>query len=110
MNAPLLTAYLSPREVASLCKLAEGDKTAPGVFKHMLVGAAGMGLGTLAGAASAMGVNKIYKNLEGKGIPPQYLLAAAPVIGAGMGLAYNMGQAHQLQEMRRAAQGPDHKP
>ena len=37
-----------------------------------------------------------------------YAALAAPVIGAGLGLAYNMAKARQLEETQRAVQDRDH--
>lgn len=102
MNAPTLFSYL-PREVAeTLCKLAEDAGTKPSALKPILAGAAGIGLGTLAGAGAAHLSNKLYKHYSGKDIPVPHLLAAAPVLGAGLGLAYNLAHAHQIEAMRKA--------
>jgi hypothetical protein len=101
MSTPTLFDYL-PREAAEmLCKLAEG-KEPPSAMKSMARAAAGMGVGTLAGIGLAHGIDKTYQHFAGRRIPAEYLFAAAPVIGGGLGLAYNLAQAHQLEEMKRA--------
>lgn len=110
MNAPTLFSYLSPENAASICKLAEAEpQKKPSALKPILAGVLGMGAGTLAGAGSAHLANKAYKHFKGQNIPLPYLAAAAPIIGGALGLAYNLAQAHQIEELRRAAEHPDHK-
>lgn len=93
-----------------LPKQAEED-TASARAKAVLGGTAAFGVGTLAGAGAAHLGNKLYGKLTGKqNIPSGYLSAAAPIIGGGLGLAYNLAQAHQLEVMRRAIETPDNKP
>ena len=109
MRTPTLFSYL-PREAAmALCKLAEGEQKKPHPLSPILAGVLGMGAGTLAGAGAAHLTNEAYKHFKGKDIPVPYLAAAAPIIGGGLGLAYNLAQAHQMEQLRRAAENPDHK-
>ena len=105
---PTLFAYL-PREAAiALCKLAEGEPKKPA---HILSEALGIGIGTLAGHGAANLGEAAYKHFSGgKPIPTRALMYAAPIVGAGLGLAYNMAKAHQLEEAQRAVQGRDHEP
>jgi hypothetical protein len=110
---PTLFAYL-PREVAvALCKLAEGESPQP-VSKpsSMLNEALGMGIGTLAGQGLASFANSAYKHItkDPQGIPIKSIMYAAPVVGAGLGLAYNMAKAHQLEETQRAVEGSHNQP
>jgi hypothetical protein len=113
MRAPTLFSYLSPEEVGSLCKLAE--EAAPKrsklhALKPMLAGAAGMGVGTLAGVGASHLGNEVYKHFKGHSIPSRALLAAAPVVGGGLGLAYNLAQAHQMEAIRRELEDRNDKP
>lgn len=113
MNTPTLLSYLSLEEVVSICKLAEAPpapEQKPHPIKPILAGALGMGAGTLAGFGGAHLANKAYKHFSGKDIPNPYLMAAVPILGGGLGMAYNLAQAHQMEQMRRAAQGPNNKP
>jgi hypothetical protein len=109
---PTLFAYL-PREVAvALCKLAEGAPVQPPPSKpsNILNEALGMGIGTLAGQGAASFGEAAYKHFSGgKSIPLKHLMYAAPVVGAGLGLAYNMAKAHQLEETQRAVEGANNK-
>ena len=110
MSTPSLFSYL-PREVAeALCKTASEAKKKTRSLGPIAAGILGMGAGTLAGAGLAHLGNKAVKHYTGKNIPVPYLAVAAPVLGAGLGLAYNLAQAHQLEEMRRALEAPDHGP
>jgi len=126
MRPPTLASYLSSAEVVALCKLAEPaggthaheekPKSPPEtkgriwpVVRPVLAGAAGMGVGTLAGAGAAALSDKIYKRVTGQSIPTQYLLTAAPYVGAAMGMAYNLAQARQIEEMRRALDERKHE-
>lgn len=99
-----------PRDVAiALCKLAEGE--VPARKPHnMLHEAIGMGIGTLAGGGAAHYGNELYKHVTGNkgGIPIPHLMVAGPVIGAGLGLAYNMAKAHELEETKRAIESRNH--
>jgi hypothetical protein len=104
MRAPVLHAFLDELE-----KIAEEAAKKPHPLAPLLGGAAAFGLGTLAGGGAGMLADKAYKHYTGKRIPLPYLAAAAPVIGGGLGLAYNLAQAHQMEQMRRAAEDPDHQ-
>jgi hypothetical protein len=113
-----LFSYLPREEAAALCKLAEDEaqpkpqQPKPHPLKPMLAGVLGMGAGTLAGAGAAHLANEGYKKFGppgNTGIPHSALMYAAPVIGGGLGLAYNLAQAHQMEQLRRASEDPDHK-
>jgi len=112
MRAPTLFSYLSEEEGSALCKLAEEDSPAKRKMRAMgplLAGVAGMGTGTLAGFGAVQLANKAYKHFAGKNIPAAVLLAGAPIVGGGLGLAYNLAQAHQMEAMRRELEGADNK-
>jgi hypothetical protein len=110
MRAPTLFSYLPVDAATALCKLAEeSKKDRPSALAPILKSVAGMGLGTLAGAGAAHLSNQAYKHIMGHDIPARHLMAAAPILGAGLGLAYNLAQAHQVEEMRRALENPDNK-
>ena len=108
MRAPTLFSYLPAEAAASLCKLAEEEKKKPHALWSALKAPVGLGLGTAGGLAASYGGSKLYKHVTGKKVPLG-VLAAAPVLGAGLGLAYHLAQAHQMEEFRRAAEGPHHK-
>ncbi len=109
MKAPTLFAYLPEAAAVALCKLAEGEKKPkPSLLAHpMVTSALGMAAGTLAGAGAAHLTNAAFKHFKGKDIPVPFLHAAAPVVGAGLGLAYNLAQAHQMEALRHAAESSD---
>jgi hypothetical protein len=100
--------YLPKEVAATLCKLAEGERKP----SNMLREAVGMGIGTLAGGGAAHYGNELYKHVTGNkgGMPIPHLMIAGPVIGAGLGLAYNMSKAHELEEIKRAVESGNHKP
>lgn len=100
-----LFSLLQKEAASTICKMAEREKS-PAIRSLELAGAGalGMGVGTLAGAGAAHLADKGYKALTGKNIPVKYFPIAAPILGAGLGLAYNLSQAHQTEELRRALQ------
>lgn len=110
MNTPSLFSYLPRAAAEALCKTASEAQKKTRTLGPVLAGVLGMGAGTLAGAGAAHFSNKAYKHFTGKNIPIPYLAAAAPVLGAGFGLAYNLAQAHQIEEMRRALEDPNDGP
>jgi hypothetical protein len=103
---PTLFSYLPHWAANAICKLAEGEQPAKKP-SHILNEALGMGIGTLAGRGAADLANQAYKHFAKKpeGIPIPHLMYAVPVLGAGLGLAYNMAKAHQLEETQRAVEG-----
>jgi hypothetical protein len=111
MTTPSLFSYLPAGDAAALCKLAEGE-----VKKHvraagsLLAAPLGMGVGTLAGFGAGQLANKAYKHVTGGDIPHALTLAALPVLGGGLGLAYNLAQARQVEAMRDALESSDNKP
>ena len=109
MNLPTLFEYLPPEAAAALCKMAEAEKK-PHPIKPILSGILGMGAGTLAGFGANHLANKAYEKATGRGIPHSALMTAVPIITGGLGLAYNLAQTRQIEELRRAAESPDHKP
>jgi hypothetical protein len=112
MMAPTLFAYM-PREAAiALCKLAEGAAPTPAQKPSSILNEAlGMGIGTLAGQGAASFGEAAYKHFSGgKSVPLKHLMYAAPVVGAGLGLAYNMAKAHQLEEAQRAIESSHNQP
>jgi hypothetical protein len=109
---PTLFAYLPKEAAEALCKMAEGEPVVQPSHADRFREALAMGLGTLAGGGAAHYANEGYKKLTGRpeGIPVPHLMIAAPVVGAGLGLAYNLAKAHQLEEAKRAVQNSDHEP
>ena len=69
-----------------------------------------MGTGTLAGVGAGVLANKAFQAITKKpgGIPSQYLMAAAPVLGAAFGLAYNLAKAKEMEQMTHVRKDPDH--
>ena len=105
---PTLLEYLPADDARAILKLAEVDDESVNKrrLKAVLKGVAGMGLGTLAGAGAAHYADKAVKHFTGKPIPHTTLLTAAPILGAGLGLAYNLAQGQQQKEMsQRVGEG-----
>lgn len=112
MSTPTLFSYLSPEEAVSICKLA-GEKK-PNLVVEALK-AVGVPLvsfsgGTVAGFAGGQLADTISQKLMGSPIPVSYLNAVAPTIGGGLGLAYGLYKAHEMEDLRRAIQGHGNKP
>jgi hypothetical protein len=111
MSTPTLFAYLPRKEAEALCKMAEGEaKKNLRAAGTLLAAPVGMGVGTLAGFGAGQLANKAYRHVTGSDIPPALTLAALPMLGGGLGLAYNMAQARQVEAMRNALEGSDNKP
>lgn len=108
---PTILDYLPADDARAILKLAEADEESANKrrLKSVLKGVAGMGLGTLAGAGAAHYADKAFQHFTGKPIPTTTLLTAAPILGAGLGLAYNLAQAQQQKEMnQRVGEGTHH--
>lgn len=113
MSLPSIFEYL-PEQARELCKMAEAVD--PPTTRQKLQNAAkvygtgllGFATGSLAGAGSAYLADKWYESATGKKIPTSALHVAAPLVGGAAGLAYNLYQAKQQEELRRAlASKPD---
>ena len=87
-----------------LLKIAEDRKTNRGLELAKIVGtgALGLGVGTAAGMGAGYLANKAYKG----GIPRNTLLLAAPVLGAGAGIAYAMHKKKEQEAIRRVLEDP----
>lgn len=124
MKYPMITEYLSPKEVRGITKLATPSSTRPVVSddevarpdwkrRAGVVGAGllGMGLGT-AGSFTALELLDRYKRRNGgQGIPLAPLVAAVPALGGAAALAYSLWKAKELEEMQRAVHPrPDDEP
>jgi hypothetical protein len=114
MSLPSIFEYL-PEQAVTLCKFAEEERRPPAaragnVLKTIGTGLLGFGAGSLAGAGSAMLVDKWHEAATGQKIPTNTLYKAAPFIGGAMGLAYNLYKAQELEELRRALEGKSNKP
>lgn len=122
--APVLGAAVSqatadPVAAHALRALREREKTAEdhepttgqklqNAAKVYGTGLLGFATGSLAGAGSAYLADKWYEAATGKKIPTSALHVAAPLVGGAAGLAYNLYQAKQQEELRRAlASKPD---
>ena len=113
MSLPTLFSYLPREDAEAICKLATGDSDADKKTRAMgpvLAGVLGTGVGTMAGVGLGHLGNKAIRALTGKNIPPAVLYGAIPLLGAGAGLAYNLAQAHQVEEMKRAVENSKHRP
>lgn len=86
-----------------------GEK-ARGVAKAMGTGLLGFATGSLAGVGSAYLADKWYEAATGKKIPLTALHAAAPILGGAAGIAYNLYQAKQQEELRRALASKSDRP
>jgi len=110
---PTLLDYLPSDDARAILKLAEADEESANKrrLKAVLKGVGGMGLGTLAGAGVAHYADKAVQHFTGKPIPHSTLLTAAPILGAGLGLAYNLAQGQQQKEMsQRVGEGSHDSP
>jgi hypothetical protein len=102
-----LSDYLPAEDAVALYKFAEDTEDKKRI-KTVLKGALGMGVGTLAGRGAAHYADQLYRHYAGKPIPSKALLAAVPVLGGGLGLAYNLAHTAQQKELDRAGnQGTD---
>lgn len=93
-----------PAFAEELLKIAEDRKNSRGLelAKILGTGALGFGAGTAAGLGIGHLVNKAYKG----GIPRNTLLLAAPVLGAGAGIAYAMQKKKEQEAIRRVLEDP----
>lgn len=98
MSTPPIFSLLPLEKVQALIKTATVAEAAGTVGKGLL----GFGVGTAAGIGGAAVINKIYKASTGEQIPPHLLVPAATMLGAGMGLAYSMYKAKELEELQHA--------
>ena len=69
-----------------------------GGVKRVGAGLMAFGAGTAAGYGAQLGIEKLL----GRQATPARLRAVAPVLGGGLGLAYNQYKALEAQELRRA--------
>lgn len=114
MSLPSIFEYL-PEQARLLCKVAEELEPTPGqklrnVAKTVGTGLAGFGAGSLAGAGSAMLLDKWHEAATGQKIPISTLYKTAPIVGGAMGLAYNIYKAKELEELRRALSSKSDRP
>lgn len=105
---PTLYDYLPRADADAITKLAEGEGGAKQKLKSVLQMVGGMGVGTLSGAGLMHYANKAHQHFTGKPISPSALQAVVPILGAGLGLAYNLGHAHQQKEMNGAGNQSSH--
>jgi hypothetical protein len=114
MRAPTLFELLPQQHAEALCKLAEEESKAKrygrAAATFVVPPALGMGVGMLAGAGAGHLAGKAYEKITKKRVPHSALLSAAPYLGGGLGLAYNLAQARHMEAMRRALESPDNKP
>jgi hypothetical protein len=97
-----LIEYL-PKQAA---EVGEENNRSKHLLKTILQEVGGMGLGTLAGAGTAHYLEKAHRHFtsspelpQGKPFSPAVLLTAAPILGAGLGLAYNMAKSRQQKQL-----------
>lgn len=114
MSLPSLFEYM-PDQARALCKLAEEVERTPkekvqGVAKALGTGLLGFATGSLAGVGSAYLLDKAFEASTGKKIPLSALHVAAPVLGGAAGIAYNLYQAKQQEELRRALASKSSRP
>jgi len=100
---PTIFNYLPTSDATAIYKLAEGDSEMKSKAKSVLKGIAGIGLGTAAGYGIGHAADAVTRHYTGKPIPQRSLLTAAPIIGGGLGLMYNLARAHQDKELNSAS-------
>lgn len=89
---------------AEMQKLAEGEGQPRARDLALILGAGtlGFGTGTLAGMGGGYLADKAYEKVTGRRIPSSALHIAAPLVGAGAGIAYAMYKAKEQEAIRRA--------
>lgn len=107
-----LFSYLPAEDAVAICKLAElsEPEKQKRSIRPMVNAAVGFGAGTLAGYGGGKLLDAASRHFTGKEIPAKYLAPATAVLGGGLGLAYNMAQAHYMEELKRALENSDNQP
>lgn len=81
-----------------------------GATKSLGTGLLGFTTGSLAGVGGAYLLDKAYEASTGNKIPLSALHVAAPILGGAAGIAYNLYQAKQQEELRRALASKSDRP
>lgn len=106
-----LFAYLPLDHAVSICKLAEEGQPPPsrikGIARAVGVPLLGLGAGTVAGYGLGRAADQLHERATGKKIPVGHLAKVAPLLGAGMGLAYSMYKAREAEDVNRVLNDAD---
>jgi len=106
-----LFSYLPLEQAVALCKLAgaEGEKPSRigGIARSVGIPLLGMGAGTVAGYGLGRAADQMHERATGKKIPVGHLAKVAPLLGAGMGLAYSMYKAREAEDVNRVLNDAD---
>lgn len=71
-------------------------------LKNIAGGLGGVAVGSLAGIGGMQVADAIHKHLRGRPIGSPEIAVAAPLVSAGLGMAYNMWQQRQVAELEHA--------
>jgi hypothetical protein len=105
-----LFSYLPFEQAVALCKLAEAEEKPSrigGLARSVGVPLLGMGAGTVAGFGLGRAADQLHERVTGKKIPVAHLAKVAPLLGAGMGLAYSMYKAREAEDVNRVLNDAD---
>lgn len=106
-----LFSYLPLEQAVALCKLAEQKEEKPsrigGVVRAVGVPLLGMGAGTVAGYGLGRAADQLHQHATGQKIPVKHLAKVAPLLGAGMGLAYSMYKSREAEDVNRVLDEAD---
>jgi hypothetical protein len=105
---PTLHDYLPPSDAEAITKLAEEEGSTKRKLKSVLQQIGGLGLGTAAGYGVGHAADQLSQHFTGKPLSPRAILVAAPIVGGGLSLLYNMAHAHQQKEMNGAGNQSPH--
>lgn len=111
---PTLFSYLPKDSAVALCKFAEEEAKKKsrtlGVAKAVGVPLVGLAGGTLGGFGAGLLADKLYQKATGTKIPAAGLAGASALLGTGLGLAYSMYKAHELEDLRRVFESTSDAP
>ncbi|WP_394831721.1 hypothetical protein LVJ94_34930 [Pendulispora rubella] len=105
---PTLLSYLPLRDALCICKLAEDPRGKSGrgaALKSVLVPALGFMGGTGIGLGAGVLADKFHQRVTGAPIPAGVRRTLVPVLGTGLGVAYGMYKAREMEDMHRALAG-----
>lgn len=104
-------------EMHKIADAVQQVKQPPEEVREHPVFTAAKGIGSLAlgagvGYAGAHGIDQVVKRIrkDGKGIPPQVIGYAAPVLGAAAGFGANYLQHRMMQRMKYNMNPPEEVP
>jgi hypothetical protein len=102
---PSIFQYMTQEQLTGLMKVAE-PKPITHPVRHAIgtvgKGLIGFGVGTAGGYALGHLANAVFEKSTGKELPPNLLVPAASLLGAGMGMAYSLYKSKELEELQNA--------